>query len=98
MRDRLATHDETRRQFIKRASLLAVAFPIFPFTVGGINSCSKPSPVQVQNNGAPCGACDAPAKLSWQTTITAASEPGEPLLMSGTIYRPDGITPAAGIT
>lgn len=97
MRDRSATHDATRRQFIKRASLLAVAFPMFPLTVGGLNSCSNPSTVTMQNNGAPCGACDAPAKLSWRTVITSASELGAPLVMSGTIYQPDSVTPAEGI-
>lgn len=102
MRDRLAKHDETRRQFIKRASLLAVAFPMFPFTAGGLNSCSNAGPnigtVASQNNNTLCGACDAPANLLWRTVIAPQSEPGEPLLLSGTIYQPDGVTPAEGIT
>lgn len=95
MRNQSATHDTTRRQFIKHVSLLAVSFPMFPFV--GLESCSKPNAILAQNNGAPCGACEAPSKLSWQTTITSASEPGEPLVMSGTIYQPDGVTPAEGI-
>jgi protocatechuate 3,4-dioxygenase beta subunit len=33
---------------------------------------------------------------SWSITITNASEPGEPLIVSGVVYRSDGVTPAAG--
>jgi protocatechuate 3,4-dioxygenase beta subunit len=95
MHDRLAIHDETRRQFIKRASLFAAVFPALPFAA--LDSCSKPNTILAQTNGVPCGACDAPAKLSWRTVISAASEPGELLVMSGTIYQPDGVTPAEGI-
>lgn len=96
MRDRSATHDATRRQFIKRASLLAAVFPMLPLT--GLDSCSNAPPARAQNSGMPCGACDAPAKLLWRSVITSASEPGEPLVMSGTIYQPDGVTPAENIT
>lgn len=98
MRDRSANHDETRRQFIKRASLFAVALPALPFVVTSLNKDSKPQSVPVPNGRMICGSCDTPAKLSWRTVITAASEPGEPLVMSGTIYQPDGVTPAEGIT
>jgi len=45
----------------------------------------------------PCGSCDAPANLSWKTVITSKDETGEHLLMSGTIYQPDGTTPAEGV-
>lgn len=35
---------------------------------------------------------------SWKTVITTKDEPGEPLVVTGTVYLPDGKTPAAGIT
>lgn len=35
--------------------------------------------------------------LSWRVTIPAAGEPGEPLILSGRVLRPDGRTPAAGV-
>ncbi len=35
--------------------------------------------------------------MSWQITIPPKDEPGEPLKMSGIIYKPDGKTPAEGI-
>lgn len=35
---------------------------------------------------------------SWKTVLTSKDEPGEPLIVSGTVYGPDGKTPAPGIT
>jgi len=35
---------------------------------------------------------------SWKTVITSKDEPGEPLVVTGTVYLPDGKTPAAGIS
>ena len=34
---------------------------------------------------------------SWSATLTSPTEPGEPLLVTGTVYGPDGTTPAAGV-
>lgn len=55
--------------------------PTYPPTLGG---------------GAPCGSCIAPADLSWKTVVTPAKEPGEPLVISGTIHQADG-KPANGV-
>jgi protocatechuate 3,4-dioxygenase beta subunit len=49
------------------------------------------------SGGAPCGSCNAPDKLSWNTVIPPSGERGEALVISGKIYKPDGITPAAGV-
>lgn len=35
---------------------------------------------------------------SWKAVLTAKDEPGEPLVVTGTVYLPDGKTPAAGVT
>ncbi len=35
---------------------------------------------------------------SWKTVLTSKDEPGEPLIVSGTVFAPDGKTPAPGIT
>lgn len=43
-----------------------------------------------------CGAMDAPEQLSWRTVIPPAKEPGEPLVIRGTVYLPDGATRAEG--
>lgn len=52
--------------------------------------------------GGGCDGCELiyegmPQRLSWETTIPAANEPGEPLEISGTIYQADGKTPARGV-
>jgi protocatechuate 3,4-dioxygenase beta subunit len=44
-----------------------------------------------------CGATEAPKELSWHTRIAASKEAGEPLAISGTVYAPDGATPASDV-
>ncbi|MCP5051934.1 MAG: intradiol ring-cleavage dioxygenase [bacterium] len=44
-----------------------------------------------------CGTTEAPEHLSWETRIAGPDEPGEPLSISGTIYKADGKTPAANV-
>jgi protocatechuate 3,4-dioxygenase beta subunit len=39
-----------------------------------------------------------PGTTPWKTTIVTEREAGEPLIISGTIYAPDGRTPLEGIT
>jgi protocatechuate 3,4-dioxygenase, beta subunit len=38
-----------------------------------------------------------PSAISWSTKINNNEEPGEPLIISGTIYKADGKTPAPGV-
>jgi protocatechuate 3,4-dioxygenase, beta subunit len=52
--------------------------------------------------GGPCECCEAifdgmPETLVWETQIAKPGEPGEPLEVSGTIFKSDGKTPAEGI-
>jgi len=44
-----------------------------------------------------CGASEAPDDVTSSTTIAGADEPGERLLLQGTIYAPDGVTPVPGV-
>jgi len=44
-----------------------------------------------------CGMQDAPDSLSWSIQIAAASEPGDRLVVEGTVYREDTVTPAKGV-
>ncbi|HEX8458879.1 MAG TPA: hypothetical protein VF656_16415 [Pyrinomonadaceae bacterium] len=104
-----APRDETRRNFLKHASLFAVALP-----VGALLGCARPAHTQLARTAAPtpgdatrrvgghCDGCEGiyegmPSQLNWETRIAAASEPGEPLEASGHIYRRDGLTPAPGV-
>jgi protocatechuate 3,4-dioxygenase beta subunit len=45
-----------------------------------------------------CGTAEAPETLSWSTTIASIDEPGERLVVTGTVYWHDGLTTALGVT
>ncbi|MCM3904211.1 MAG: hypothetical protein ND866_21110 [Pyrinomonadaceae bacterium] len=79
-----------RRSFLRHASLFAIALPALEFGTLGFGGC----------NQAPSLAGtvpEQPANVPWRTTIVGDGEPGEPLIVSGTIYAPDGRTPLEGI-
>ena len=66
----------------------------------GLNAAepeTKPAYPPTLSGGAPCGSCIAPEKLSWKTVIPPEKEPGEPLIISGKLLQPDGVTPAEGM-
>lgn len=44
-----------------------------------------------------CGMADAPESLSWSTQIAPAAEPGERLIVTGTVFEKDGRAPAADV-
>src|SRR4051794_23007527 len=51
----------------------------------------------VAGSKVPCGQCAAPSELASDAQIASEKEPGERLIISGTIYRADGRTPAPDI-
>lgn len=85
-----------RRSFLKHASAFAVALPVVEFGMLSLLGCgpqarsaeqaSSPSRTTTDEN--------VPAKV----VIVSDKEPGEPLIVSGTIYAPDGHSPLEGIT
>lgn len=97
-------NNPTDRQSIGRLIIIA-AFPALALWALNLSACSrvhaldqaKPRYPSTLSGGAPCGSCVAPAHLSWKTIIPPSKEPGELLDISGTIYQPDGVTPAEGI-
>lgn len=44
-----------------------------------------------------CGADEAPADVTWTTTIAGRDEPGERMTIRGIVFRSDGRTPAPGV-
>ena len=79
-----------RRAFLRQASFFAIALPALEFGALGLAGCSQaPSLAGTVS--------EQMANVSWKTTIVADGEPGEPLIVSGTIYAPDGRTPLEGI-
>lgn len=57
------------------------------------------TPPKDKKVGDGCEACELmfegmPTNLTWQTVVAPSEEPGERLELTGTIYKPDGKTPA----
>jgi protocatechuate 3,4-dioxygenase beta subunit len=45
-----------------------------------------------------CGACTVPEGISSHARLAPAGEPGERIILSGTVYSADGVTPDSGVT
>lgn len=92
---------ESRRQFVKRALVLAAALPpLVAFDTSCDAQRARSAPKTLVGGG--CDGCEAiyegmPQELSWQTAIASAAEPGERMEISGTIYQSGGRTPAPGV-
>lgn len=86
-----------RREFIKRASIVAVAYPAttqFASRLIGSPTASLQSNEECEW----CGADDAPPNPPARIRIPPEGEAGEPLIVSGTVFKENGRTPAAGVT
>jgi protocatechuate 3,4-dioxygenase beta subunit len=95
---------ENRREFLRRAALAAAAFPF-------LLSCRDSTLAQqsetdvlgaikknaVQFDGEWNGARHAPADVSWKTVLSRETDRGEPLIVSGTVFGPDGRRPAPNV-
>lgn len=90
---------------MKRAGVAAIAFPL-------LINCKSDTMAQKAESGALelikknantspavnwCGAIDAPDNVSWKTALSKKSDKDEPMIISGTIFQPDGKTPAPDI-
>ena len=103
-RTKFMTHlIENRRDFLKRSAVAAIAFP---FLMGcKVETLARETDIlnliKKNANTSPavnwCGAIDAPADVSWKTTLTKKSDRDEPMVISGTVFQSDGKTPAPNI-
>lgn len=84
-------HKLNRRSFLKRTAVLAAAVPVLEFGTLGLFGCAPQARSHADQ------APSQPANISWKTSIVADKEPGEPLIITGTIYAPDGRTALEGI-
>jgi protocatechuate 3,4-dioxygenase, beta subunit len=90
----------SRREFIRNAAITAA----FPFLL----NCKSPALAgddaasvlarlrkNAQSRGATAmGAIDVPDNVSWRMAFPVTKEDGEPMIISGTVYKTDGKTPA----
>ncbi len=95
---------QNRREFLKRASLAALAFPL-------LINCKNDTLAQqgesdilnlIKKNALPTGgewsgAIDAPADVSRKIVLSKASDKGEQMIISGTVFAADGKTPAPNV-
>ena len=75
-----------RRSFLRRASSTVLTLPLIGLGVVELTSCARATGITANTGGG-----------SWKISICDDKEPGEPLIVSGTIYAPDGRTPMEGI-
>jgi len=94
---------ENRRDFLKRAGIAAVAFPLLLSCKSSTLAQKADSELSLIKKNAMSagaegmGAIDAPENVSWKTVLTKKSEQDEPMIISGTVYQTDGKTPAPGV-
>jgi protocatechuate 3,4-dioxygenase beta subunit len=98
--------NESRRDFLKRATVATVAFPLLincksdasaQKSSEDILSLIKKNASQAEGAGEWNGAKDAPKDVSWRTILSKDSDKGEKILISGTVYQADGKTPAPNV-
>ena len=96
--------NENRREFLKRASLAAVAVPfLLNCKSGTLAQRSDESILSlIKKNARPVGtegmgAIDAPESVLWKTVLANEKSVGEPMQISGTVYQSDGKRAAPNI-
>ncbi|MEP6920001.1 MAG: protocatechuate 3,4-dioxygenase [bacterium] len=82
-----------RRSFLRHASVFALAVPLVELGALSLLGCGRQVQSAVQAPKQP-----SMEKASARITLVSDKEPGEPLIVSGTIYAPDGHTPLEGIS
>src|SRR5215207_4815293 len=90
----MKAHDSGRRQFIKGATFVIYALPALNVGALILSGCSA----GVSTQGRAEEPDGKPGNPSWQIKMVSDDEPGEPLVVSGTIYAADGVKPLEGIT
>ena len=90
----VGTYSIGRRLFLRRSAVAAAGLVALPAVLLG---CSRGGGSLPARASAAAG-WPGPEALSWRTRITSDAEPGEPLVVAGTIYAADGKTPLEGAT
>ena len=71
-----------RREFVQFLSAGLAGLPLLRFAA----RYELAEPAWPKQNSPAQSFADAPANLSWRTVMVSPSEPGEPLVISGTIF------------
>ncbi len=88
---------ENRRQFLKRAATTAIAIPFLIGCKSDILAHNTGSDIlrQIRKNARPAGAegmgaVEVPDSVSWRSVLASSKDEGEPMIVTGTVYKPDG--------
>ena len=81
-----------RRNFLQFASKAALVLPLAGLGAAELSGCARNASLFARASDT-AGNTKAP----WNISMVSATEPGEPLIISGTIYAPDGHTPLEGM-
>ncbi len=96
----MITTDRSRRDFLRTALLSSAALPLLiNCRSTALADGSKEVLELIKKNAQPrgaegMGAIDVPAKVGPKTVLSAEADKGELIKISGTVYKPDGKTPA----
>ena len=93
--------NSSRRRFLQNIGLLGGALTTAAGALAGDDPFAALPPQVWRNsrrNGLVMIRHPAPAGITWHAEITYAGEPGEPLMVTGQVFAPDGRTPARGVT
>ena len=90
---------EDRRSFLRRSTLTLAALPLLIGCKGDTLAVENPNDVlgrlrqNAQARGAEAmGAVDVPDNVTWRTAFPLGKDDGEPMIISGTVYKADGKT------
>ena len=81
-----------------RSSGLAMALGVLAAWSGSARAQDRFPTMPSQQGVMLCGSCRAPSAIPSRATIAPPAEPGERLAIAGTVYQPDGVTPAPDVT
>ncbi len=95
---------QNRRDFLRNAMITGLSLPILTACGGATLAGDPPKGIleQLKRNAKPrgtegMGAIEAPANVSWRHAFNVSPEDGERMIISGTVFRPDGKTPAPNV-
>src|SRR5882762_7170576 len=80
----MKVQDTGRREFLQRAAGWGLVYAAGSYLVPSLAEGQNPPPPE-------------PADTKWTATIVPAREPGEPLVVAGRVFAPDGQHPVAGV-
>src|SRR6267378_934533 len=80
----MKVQDTGRREFLQRVAGWGLVYAAGSYLVPSLAEGQNPPPPE-------------PADTKWTATIVPAREPGEPLVVAGRVFAPDGQHPVAGV-